>query len=382
MPRPLANAGDLAWRTPDRGDPDRKRALNVLAQRRYRLRKRERLAALEARATSLEAASAEPEVIDADTHQIVLSSSESRSPDRCDNDTAASTRLPLTLPSSNGSQHLENASPTITSPETSSSDDRSYQSFDPAFQLFGGGLSLPDTTSPATASIWEEMSSNLEAPDSQYEGLTGSIFSFPDSANQQLNFPPIGCPGSMSTWSGTHSASTTSYSEPTLSNNLELSIPVLKTMRVGLTIIQMLGSLEQVYDVSARWTMGNGDFSCLPPSFQPTSIQLSVPHHPMLDVIPWSSLRDKLILMYAMPPALRPKIARDDTASLMQLAHDYEDQVEPFVVNGPDGWSEDEWEIGGAFLRNWWWAIDQEVITKTNAQRIRRGAPRLRLANT
>lgn len=376
MPRPLANDGDSVSRTPDRGDPDRKRALNVLAQRRYRLRKRERLAALEAGARSLEAASAESEVIDADTHRIVFLSSESHSPDRCDNDTAVFTRIPPLLPSSSGSQHLENAGPTITSPETSFNDDRSYQSFDPAFQLFSGGLSLPDTALP-----WEEMPLNLEEADSQYEELTGSIFSCPGSGNQQLNFPLVGCPGSISTWSGTRSASTTSYSEPALSSELELNIPVLKTMRVGLTIIQMLGGLEQVYDVSARWTMGNGDFSCLPPSFQPTTIQLSVPHHPMLDVIPWSSLRDKLILMYAMPPALRPKTARDDTASLMQLAHDYEDPAEPFVVNGPDGWSEDEWEMGGAFFKNWWWAIDQEIITKTNAQRVRRGASRLRLAS-
>lgn len=35
---------------PDAGDPDRKRVLNVLAQRRYRQKRRERIAALEAQA--------------------------------------------------------------------------------------------------------------------------------------------------------------------------------------------------------------------------------------------------------------------------------------------------------------------------------------------
>lgn len=47
---------------PTPGDPDRKRVLNVLAQRRYRQRKREKLAALEAKAkTVLPQASTQPQ---------------------------------------------------------------------------------------------------------------------------------------------------------------------------------------------------------------------------------------------------------------------------------------------------------------------------------
>lgn len=352
MPRPLANDNESASRTPDRGHPDRKRALNVLAQRRYRQRKRERIATLEARAGSLEANSAESEVINSETHQIICSSSESQSPE---------TR----------SAHGDSSS-------GNSNDGHSQQSFDPAFQLFGSSHQLLNFSAPFDVSSWDDMPDSISTVSQplQRESIVDAPFSL-DSYSQPVGFSP-----DITRSSTSGPSSMISYTAPTFSNDLELSIPVLKTMRVGLSIIQLLEGLDQVYDVSARWTMGNADFSCLPPSFQPSPIQLSVPHHPMLDIIPWSSLRDKLILMYAMPPALRPKIAQDDSTSLMQLGHDYEDPTEPFVVNGSDGWSEDDWELGGAFLRNWWWAVDQEIITRTNAQRLKRGMPRLQFTSS
>jgi Domain of unknown function (DUF3425) len=348
MPRPIASENVSVLPTPARGTQDRKRVLNVLAQRRYRQRKRERLAALESLASK--------------------STVKSSAGLDCFN-VAASTKQARTISSSDESQ-----SPGAATSNTSLSDDKSSYSFDPSFQSFGGGLSLPDIASTTTVSAWEEMTiPNFDLPDAQYEEVIDPNLLCFDSTSPDYNFQE---PITTSVWPDT--SNFISYTNPVLPNDLELDVPVLKTMRIGLTIIEMLGGLNHMYDLSARWTMEGCDFSRLPPSFQPTPTQLRVPHHPIIDIIPWPSLRTKIILMYAMPPALRPPSVRDPD-SIMQIANDIDDPAEGFIVNGPNGMSEDEWEIGEAFLKNYWWAVDRDIIARTNAQRIRRGAPRLRL---
>jgi hypothetical protein len=345
MPRPIASENE----PPIRGNPDRKRVLNVLAQRRYRQRKRERLAALEnlAGGSTTTTSFATLECIDASTNST------------------------YNVSSSEESQRPEVASPRRAISSTSSNESSSHQSFDPRFQSFG--ISLPGFASPNTVSAWEEMEMPNSLEDSHYEPSLDETLSSPESANPYFNSQQT-----VSTFTWPHTSQVISFPEPVLSNDLEMDVPVLKTMRIGLRIIEMLGGLEHVYDLTSKWTMTGCDISQLPPSFQPTPTQLRVPHHPIIDMIPWPSLRTKLILMYAMPPALRPPNARVPD-SILQIAHDIDDPAEGFIVNGPNGMSEDEWEIGGAFLKNWWWAVDQEIVSKTNAQRVKRGVPRLLL---
>jgi hypothetical protein len=157
-----------------------------------------------------------------------------------------------------------------------------------------------------------------------------------------------------------------------------LDVPALKTMRVGMTIIQMLGSLDMMSDINAKWTLSGKDVAMLPQNLQPTDAQLRVPHHPLLDFLPWPALRTKLILMFALPPDLRPPIARDPE-SIIYLVNDIDDPSGGFFVNGPNGMSDKDWEIGETFLKNWWWAIDREIIDDTNTSRARRGLRRLRI---
>jgi hypothetical protein len=210
--------------------------------------------------------------------------------------------------------------------------------------------------------------SSIELQDTECDKTTKQSLFYPEPASPNSR---VQNPVPTSSWLNTSSP------DPILSNDLELSVPVLKTIRVGLTIIQHLGALESMYDLSAKWTMSGASYSNLPPSFYPTQTQLLVPHHPLLDIIPWPSLRTKLILMYAMPAHLRPPNARA-ADSLLQISNDIDDPAEGFVVNGPDGMDADDWEIGGPFLRNWWWAVDGVFIAKTNKSRVRRGVPRLR----
>jgi hypothetical protein len=355
MPRVSASEEEPNLPTPEHGNPDRKRVLNVLAQRRYRQRKRERLAALESLVSESTATS-------------------SATPEGIDIDVAASPKPAHNVPSSDQSLSPKAASSNSKSSDTCSNGARSPQTFDPGFQSFGGGLSLPDFASLNTISAWEEMTTpNTDLPDAQYEDLMDQGPLYLDTTNSDYSFQ-----NPVSTLSWPDASNIVPSSDLVLSNDLELDVPVLKTMRTGLTIIQMLGGLDHMYDLTAKWTMGGSDFSKLPPSFQPTPTQLRVPHHPLLDIIPWPSLRTKLILMFAMPPDLRPPNARDPE-SIMQISNDMDDPADGFIVNGPSGMSDDDWEIGEAFLKNWGWAIDRDIVARTNASRARRGVPRLRL---
>lgn len=53
----------------------------------------------------------------------------------------------------------------------------------------------------------------------------------------------------------------------------------------------------------------------LPENLMPTDIQLTTPHHPAIDVLPWPAVRNRLIKMYNMPSYLWPRHPNDGTES-------------------------------------------------------------------
>lgn len=80
--------------------------------------------------------------------------------------------------------------------------------------------------------------------------------------------------------------------------------------------------------------------------------------------------------MFSQPAHLRPPAARDSMA-LMQLMFDMDDSVEGVRVVGDDYCDGKNWEIGQAVFKNWWWALDRDVIENSNALRRKRGASKL-----
>lgn len=108
---------------------------------------------------------------------------------------------------------------------------------------------------------------------------------------------------------------------------------------------------------------------------QPTTAQLSIPHHPLFDILPWPELRTKLICVFALPEQQRPENARGSMA-LLQVAYDIEDVTDGFRVNG-EGMEREDWEVGEAFFKNWWWALDRHIVETSNAWRQRRGQNQL-----
>jgi Domain of unknown function (DUF3425) len=157
-----------------------------------------------------------------------------------------------------------------------------------------------------------------------------------------------------------------------------LEMPMAKLMSAGIQIANMLDCADALWDPLTARTLQLRPAGTIPSWFQPTPAQRALPHHPFLDLLPWPGVRSKLVVAFSMPAAQRPAIARDPLA-LMLLMADVEDEREGFRVTGADGLDADAWEIGQAFVSHWWWALDREVVHKSNQLRLRRGAERLRL---
>jgi hypothetical protein len=159
-----------------------------------------------------------------------------------------------------------------------------------------------------------------------------------------------------------------------------LDQPLLKTMNVAMTYIRILGCESQIWDPTSKWTLNPEHAMLLPDDMKPTEAQLTIPHHPLFDILPWPKLRTKLICIFSLPPELRPQNARD-TMAVMNLMYDMEDDTDGFRVNG-EGLISDEWEVGEAFFRNWWWTLDRQIVETTNAWRTKRGENRLMLKSS
>ena len=151
----------------------------------------------------------------------------------------------------------------------------------------------------------------------------------------------------------------------------------------------------------------------LPENLRPVPAQLVIPHHPVLDILPWPTMRQKLILMLALPSKMRPLIAREDdddgtqafgtwplfgqfsgstaagqSKAIIQLIQDVDDFQDggglrvhgnSVVLGEGNEYVEEVWEVGESFYKNWWFCIDQKVIDQSNKRRKERGLGRLRL---
>lgn len=146
----------------------------------------------------------------------------------------------------------------------------------------------------------------------------------------------------------------------------------------------------------------------LPENLRPVSVQLVIPHHPALDLLPWPTMREKLICMLAMPSKLRPPVAREEDddgrwpclnafgnstsagqskaiTQLVQDLDDFQDGGGIRVHGNSVAWGqgsefvEEAWEVGESFYRKWWFCLDEKIVAQSNRRRKERGLGRLRL---
>ncbi|KAK5659035.1 hypothetical protein OQA88_1122 [Cercophora sp. LCS_1] len=114
----------------------------------------------------------------------------------------------------------------------------------------------------------------------------------------------------------------------------------------------------------------------LPATWQPTATQILLPHHPLYDLLPWPSCRDRIINVMNMPESERPPVAQDPLA-LMHFVYDMEDGAEGIRIWGDDPYDEKNWEVGQEVFGKWWFVFDRAIVERSNYWRGLRGAPRL-----
>ncbi|KAL3955395.1 hypothetical protein ACCO45_010958 [Purpureocillium lilacinum] len=116
----------------------------------------------------------------------------------------------------------------------------------------------------------------------------------------------------------------------------------------------------------------------LPVAWRPTPSQVLVPHHPLLDFLPWPGVRDRIIGIMSLPDDARPPNAMGPLA-LVNFAYDFEDNAEGVRIYGADPYDPSCWEVGQVLFERWWFIFDRNVIENSNRWRRLRGAPPLAL---
>jgi hypothetical protein len=178
-----------------------------------------------------------------------------------------------------------------------------------------------------------------------------------------------------------------------LSSDAELEVPLLNAMHAFSSIATSLNLMNVVWDPNYLHVLSPTSASNLPRNLQPTPAQLTILHHPILDILPWPSVRERLICTLSLPSICRPPIAQNDDPcstgqanAIQRLILDLDDPQEGIRVHGNVvGWEnsneliEDAWEIGGCLYRNWWFCMDQNAMVITNKRRRERGACPLNL---
>lgn len=116
----------------------------------------------------------------------------------------------------------------------------------------------------------------------------------------------------------------------------------------------------------------------LPAHFHPTALQRHIPHHPGLDAIPWPSFRDKFLYMMTLPENYRPPITRgSEYEVMMNFLSVMKDAAGGLRVWGGNPFDKDAWEVGSLFYSKYWWAMDVSIIENSNMLRIGRGEDKL-----
>ena len=165
--------------------------------------------------------------------------------------------------------------------------------------------------------------------------------------------------------------------------NYALCTPGLSVIRAKITILETILGPHHQLDL---WEPGAISPICLgaeirqcPQNLVPSVLQRKVPHHILIDLLPWPTFRDRLLFTMTLPLGMRPRIARQDmttlTLELMMAAKDVTGGVR---VEGLDAASLDNWEIGQVFYSKFWWAVDADIVKQSNILRARRGLPALR----
>jgi len=161
-----------------------------------------------------------------------------------------------------------------------------------------------------------------------------------------------------------------------------LDVNELTILRAFLRIATRLGFTGNMWSMTANspFNVGVGTPSeLLPETWRPTASQVLMPHHPVIDFLPWPGVRDRILGVFSLPPEARPEAAQGPLA-LVNLAYDIEDSSEGIRIWGSDPYDPANWEVGQILFERWWFIFDRNVVSQSNRLRVSRGADTLKMA--
>ncbi|KAF4991568.1 hypothetical protein FGRMN_7686 [Fusarium graminum] len=327
----------------DQDAAERKRVLNVLAQRRYREKKRlNRLKAKSAAQTSDD----KPESPISQTQTAQISESQVLSDDVFE--------LSILDRDTQGIDSFANASFSTMAADTDilAGLDLSITSWNP----------LPDITPPV--SLLQESARD--------ESISGAY----DDPTTDFG----GCDLAMMIGTASLSNSPSSYTE-SFPDSYHLPVLQITLLKAVMRIAGRLNCSEGLWELDGNSAFNTGTgtpVSLLPSAWQPTQLQIDIPHHPVFDLLPWPSVRERAIFITSLPDESRPPRAQGSLACV-NFAYDLEDSAEGVRIYGEDPYDPENWELGQLAFERWWWLFDSAIIATSNRWRRARGAPPLLL---
>ena len=217
-----------------------------------------------------------------------------------------------------------------------------------------------------------------------FEGDAFSLSNTPSSALSSslstLSYPGTSSSGLISAPFGHSDDTETDEFSFSFPDSYLLPVSELTLLRAFGRIAKRLGCAGSIWELEATSPFYNAPDAAkqLPANLQPTASQATVPHHPVLDLLPWPRVRDRIIGVLSLPEAARPPAAAGELA-LIQFSYDMEDGAEGMRVWGGDIYDPAAWEVGQVFFQQWWFIFDRQVIERSNYWRRLRGAPELSL---
>ena len=384
---------------PGRGEDaaERKRVLNVLAQRRYRQRKKEHVQKLEAQVQPLDKSdSSEPQNLLQSRRSSSENASESaRLSSRAQGGTSQyETSIINEVPAIVSEQEFDENlfDPTVCFASTSSpgqfqkgplnqgpAGQSDLFQVDPFTMYDANSLAFPADS----LSFWDLSLGMPSISNSPQSSTTGS--SSNGSASWSLTSLPVADETDNATvgemgkqLSPRSQADGLQYCFPDEAN---LEVLELTLLRGCMMVARRMNIHETMWSLTAVSpftdpAMAFAQYKHLPPNLQPSMVQMTIPHHPILDLLPWPAVRDRMIMILSQPPESRPPQAASPTA-LLDFVYDIEDSSEGVRISGSDPYSANNWEVGEKVFKSWWWIFDRDVVRRSNELRQSRGAPLL-----
>jgi hypothetical protein len=106
--------------------------------------------------------------------------------------------------------------------------------------------------------------------------------------------------------------------------------------------------------------------SALPPSLVPTSQQQVVPHKAYVDMLPWPSMRDRVL---------------NSLSAINELEFVQDMSMGQIKVWGSMPWDPMAWELSPEFVRKWWFLVDEGMLRASNFWRGQRGEAALTITS-